>query len=366
MNEFILEVNGNNYLNWTSISIQRSVDSFSGSFNFSSTDTESSDYPIKVSDSVRVIVDNVPLITGFVDEVEDGFDLSSHTISVRGRDNVRNLIDTDIPNAWKENVTEIPDFLTLCRLIIRNTNNNDIQLVNVAGTIPPFREEELEESETGQKAMDFLSSFARKRSLYLNTDGRGALRIYRPQNISAFDSLVLLRDRDDPRNNIKRRSVRFSHAERFRNVVVRSQEDSAEGIFDFSGSDAVGNAVDSEISDGRNLEIISEELMTDSECAQRAREEVNIRRARTTSYTCTVAGASQSNGVLWDYGLVVTLVDEIARIFGKFFIRSVTITRSLSEGTNTVLELAPADAYKVIATLTQQDLRLTDLGEKYR
>lgn len=365
MSNIILKVNGKNYGNWTSLSIRRSVDEFSGSFSFESTDTLAQDYPIRDGDAVQVLVNGTAMVTGFVDEIYASISGNDHNITVRGRDNVRNLIDTSIPNDWKQNVSadSITSFEQLCSLVIQGTGN-DIALSNVAGTISPFEEDELQEAETGQKAMQFLSSFARKRNVYLNTDGKGVFRIYRPQSVNATDDLLL--QTNSRRNNIKSRRYRHSSADRFRTVNVRSQEDSGGGAFDFEAPDASGTATDTEISTGRTLEIISEEEMTAAECEERAKEEVNIRRARATEYTCVVAGAVQSDGTPWDYGLTARLVDDKAGIQGRFFIRSVEISRTIDNGTNTTLTLVPPDAYKVKSELTATDKRVASLGTKYQ
>lgn len=372
MANFLLKVNNKNYPNWTSLSITRSVDQFCGSFNFVSTDSEAQNYPIKEGDNVQVLINEHTVLTGFVDEVDASFDTGSHSISVRGRDNVGNLIDSDIPNTWKNSLAQtssvfqpvtISDYIKLCQVVIQATENN-IPVLNVAGSIQPFTTDEVKEPDTGQKAIDFLSSFARKRNLYLNTDGQGSLRIYRPLNVRANDDLILLQG-NDRRNNILSRNVKFSQQDRFRNIVVRSQEDSSSGSYDFGGSDPSGSAIDTGVNAGRHLEIMAEESMTSAECKKRAEEEVNIRRARSIEYSCTVADSVQSNGALWDYGLRVRLVDEIAGINGIYFIRSVNHSMSLTGGTVANLVLASADAYRVIAELTDQEKRKTNLGAKY-
>lgn len=366
MTEIILKVNEKNYSNWTALSIRRSVDEFCGSFSFTSTDTQEQGYPVKRGDPVEILVNGVKRVVGFVDKIRADYSTSAHSITVMGRDNTSNVIDSDVPNNWKvaENVTKIKDFPTLCRFILNATGNRDIPIVNAAGRITPFTDEEKQEAEPGQKAMDFLSSFAAKRNVYLNTDGSGAFRIFLPQNIPATDSISLVKTTPN-RNNVLSRTFSEDDADRYRRITVRSQENSSGGFYDFEAADATGTATDSGVRTGRILDFIAEETMTDAECRNRARQEVNIRRARSTEYVCTVAGAVQSDGAPWDYGLTVSVVDEVADINGTFFIRSATTTKSIDRGTITTLVLVPPDAYKVKAELTAQDKRKTNLGTKY-
>lgn len=366
MSEIILKVNDKNYANWTELSIRRSVDEFCGSFAFTSTDTQDQGYPVKRGDAVEVLVDGVTKVKGFIDQIRADYSIGSHTISVVGRDNVSNVIDSDVPNNWKvaENVTKIKGFETMCRFILNATGNRDIPIVNEAGTIPNFTDEEKQEAEPGQKAMDFLASFARKRNVYLNTDGNGAFRIFRPQSNPATDSISLVKTIPN-QNNVLSRTFVSGEADRYRTVVVRSQENPSGGFYDFTAADATGTATDSDVRSGRILDFMAEETMTNAECKNRAKEEVNIRRARSVEYTCTVAGASQSDGTPWDYGFTIAVADETADIFGTFFIRSATITKSLDRGTITQLVLVPPDAYKVKDELTAQDRRKTNLGTKY-
>lgn len=364
MTEIAIKVNEKTYANWTSLSIHRSVDEYCGSFMFTSTDSEDQGYPVKAGDEVVVLIDNNQIVTGYVDRIYVPFDIGSHEVSVAGRDNVQDLIDGDIPNNWKtaQGVTKIRNFVKMCEFIIKATGN-DIDVVNTAGTITPFTDEEIQEAESGQKAMDFLSSFARKRNLYLNTDGKGNFRIYRPESIRATDDLIFIRGNNS--NNILGRNYTKDLVERYNKITVRSQENASSGFYDFEAADASGYAIDSEIRTGRQLDFTSEESMTAAECKKRAEEQINILRARSIEYSCRVAGAVQSDGTPWDYGLVTNVVDERAEINGEFFIKQVTITRSIDMGTITNLVLVPPDAFKVKAELTVQDTRKSSLGKKY-
>lgn len=366
MAEIILKVNDKNYGNWTALSIRRSVDEFCGSFSFTSTDTQGQGYPVKRGDSVEILVNDVKRVTGFVDKIRADYSMGSHNITVMGRDNTSNVIDSDVPNNWRvaQGVTKIKNFTNLCRFILNATGNRDIPIVNAAGRIANFTDEEKQESEPGQKAMDFLASFAAKRNVYLNTDGAGSFRVYLPQNIPATDSISLVRTTPN-QNNVISRSFSEDEADRYARITVRSQENSSGGFYDFEAADAMGTATDAGVRSGRVLDFISEETMTNAECKNRAKQEVNIRRARSTEYVCTVAGAAQSDGTPWDYGFTVSVADEAADIYGTFFIRSATTSKSIDRGTITTLVLVPPDAYKVKDELTAQDKRKTSLGTKY-
>jgi prophage tail gpP-like protein len=348
---FAISVNGNPYVLWQNATVQRSLNSNAGAFSLSSSSTTPvSEYPVKEGDAIQITVGGVKKITGFVDEVTSEQEKDVHTVTVSGRDNTCDLIDSSVPDSAK--VTEGPvSLLALCNKVI-TALGADIKVIETVSGIDDFTSEDLQAVETADKCMSYLVSFARKRQVYLVPDGFGKLLIYRPNpGFMASDHLV--NTRNNQGNNVLSFDTVRSMAQRYNKIICRSQDN-----FGFNpladilggGDDRNGEAIDADIRESRYLEIISEESMDDTECKNRAAEESNLRRAAGKQYKATVAGVKQSSGLLWDIGQFVNINDEFAGWVGVFLIESVMYTQNARQGTKTVLSCVPPDAYQVEAS----------------
>lgn len=367
MSNFEIRINGNPFGLWKSATVQRSIDSNCGAFRFSnSTSSPVTDYAVKVGDFVEIIVSETRIVAGFVDEISGSQDQSSHTIQVSGRDNVSDLIDSSVPDSAK--VTDGP--VTLKKLIenIIDALGAKISVTSNVGNIKQFTKEELQAAGSGDNCMSYLVNFARKRQVYLVTDGAGGLIIYRPDKAIKASS-PLLHKQGGLNNNVTSYSFRQSIQGRFNKYVCRSQDNV--GFDEFAkwfngGVNRNGNVTDSQIRSTRYLEFQAEQTMDDKTCAERAAEESNLRRALGINYTASVPGATQSNGVVWDFGQFVFVDDEYAGIRGTWLIKSVEYAIDVSAGTRTQLTLVPPDAYQVTPEPTAENKRTSKTGSVYR
>jgi prophage tail gpP-like protein len=217
-----------------------------------------------------------------------------------------------------------------------------------------FTEDELESAGSAEKCMEYLVNFARKRQVYLVPDGSGNLLIFRPDT-SNKASEPLINRIGSSTNNVKKSFVTRSQQNRFRKILCRSQDNF--GVDPFADSDGEGTdrndkAEDGQIRATRYLEIQAEETMTKDECGERAAEEVNIRRAMGQPYTATVAGHSQPDGTVWDFGQFVSVCDELAGVKGERLIKSVEWSEDTRQGSRTRMVCVQSDAYQVVAEPT--------------
>ncbi len=363
MSEFIIRANNKIFTEWKSVTVKRGIDQFCGEFSFISSDNQLEGYPIKVGDLVDISINGEIKVRGYVDEINSAFSKDTHDINVSGRDVIQDLIDSTLPiKAF--NSTNLKN---LCLEVI-DALGVDIQVIDQTTGLSDFDFGETYDAETGQPCMEFLASFARKRNVFLNSNGNNGLVMFQPQGIRATTPLLNLKE-SDPRNNIKSRVVKISHQGRFNKYAPKSQYNFAVTPTEDYGSSGVnqtGIAIDDEIRDTRYFEFQTEEFMSDEECQNRANEEANIRRAYGTSYTAVVAEVSQTDGSLWDYGLIVSINDEPAGISGGFIIREVQYSKSKDGGSETTLVCSLPDAYKVTAVPNAVDSKKAKIGDKYQ
>jgi len=355
-----ISINGLPYKLFESVTLSRSIDNASGSFRIETSSNAPDKFPINRGDVISISINGFSKLSGFIEDIDKAGDNESHTIIMVGRDNTCDLIDSTVPDPSKFIDIEI-SLKKLAETLISDLGIQ-MQVEDDSGQTNIFSIDDPQAAESGDVAMEYLQSFSRKKQVFLIPSGDGKLIIFRPGNEVATTDLI--HRCNDNRNNVKSYKVRQSQQSRYNQYYVRSQDNyGADDNADYStaGTKRTGIVTDDSIRSGRYLEIVAEESMDDATCLERAKEEANIRRARSTSYSCVVAGNVQADGTPWDIGQTVTVKDEIASVKGSFIIRSVEYSLSNEAGTQTNIVCAPIDAYKVQPLETAGDKRVSSM-----
>lgn len=351
---FEIRVNGKLFTLWETAELSRSIDVNAGTFQFTSSNVVPSDYPVRAGDRVQVVINGVPKLTGFAESITIENAIDNHSISVEGRDNTCDLIDSSVPDAVK--MIEPPfDLRELCQRVIQTLGAN-IPVINSVGSDVLFSGEEAEfddpdvedgqsGSDSGRKCMDMLVSFARKKQIYLVTNGQGGLLIYRPGSVRS--ATKLLNERNGSNNNIKKATANFRHQDRFHTYRITSQDNFSRGDYEDESVERNSQAIDSEIRSSRYLEFQAEESMANADLVRRVIEEINLRKAQSIEYTAMLQGVTQENMELWDFGMLVSLKDDFVDMRGLFLIRAVEYRVSLQDGIEVQLTLTIPEGYNV-------------------
>lgn len=357
---FEISVNGKIFTNWKTARLTRTIDENSGKFQFSSSNVVPANYPVRAGDAVQILIKGQPKLTGFCDTLESAVEDGVDTITVTGRDNTADLIDSSMPDAVKS--LQGPLSMSGLTTKVISALGATIGVTDSVPNIAEFGELEFFGSDAGKNCMVFLTDFARKRQIYLIPDGRGNLEIFRP--VEVIQPGLIMNRRDNPENNVISSSVRFDHSQRFGKYSSRSQDNfGADPDADYEfGVDRKGESIDDQIRSSRFIEIQPEESMTETETKDRSVEELNIRRARSTSYKAVVAGVERSSDLLWDIGQLTKVDDDFSGMVGVFLTRSVDYSVDRNTGTRTTLTLAPPEAYNVRLS-TQGDARRAQQGD---
>ena len=134
-NSVFLEVDGKLYQGFKEINYYKNIEDLSGSFSFIATTQDKNFTPFKGQEVCKIIIDDVPVITGYIESITYSYDNSSHIISVNGRDKTSDVIDNSV-------IGNI-DFKAPIKLetIIENVlkeANLDINVINEAGALKAF------------------------------------------------------------------------------------------------------------------------------------------------------------------------------------------------------------------------------------
>jgi len=361
-----LEISGNRYDGFTSINVFKSIETISGSFNFSATSDNVFVFPIQVGSSCRVLIDNNPVITGNIENVSVSYDSGTHSLQISGRDKTCDIIDSTVVG-----VKEFSGPISLTQIISKSLTDNSItgiSIINNTGTIANFEDSDLFGAEVGETLFSFIEKYARKRQVLLSSDGDGNIILNRAGNTKAIVSLENIIDGQT--NNIKSGNISYDFTQRFNKYIMQSQLNNA-ALFDESGTTTgnavsqTGEATDNKIRSSRQMEIVSGSSDSNVTLQDLATWHSNLRRVRGTTYSVLVQGFYQDEAKsrLWAANELVQVVDDFADVRATLLIQSVEYNFSLDGGSTTSINLVDKDAYTLQANITAAEQRVNDKGD---
>lgn len=348
--------NGVKYLPWESATFNRSLDSNCGQFSIVGSNPFDEAYPLRIADRVQIVINNISVIDGYIDKITASGDMDGHRLTIAGRDKVSDLIDSSMPDSVKS--IKGPISLKAMAEKIIAALGASIKVIDDTGGIEPFAAGDLQAAESGQRCMDFLVNFARKRQVYLITNGSGDLVIFKPRGQKV--KTQLLHRRNSPSNNVKTAALDVDVSGRFATYVVRSQNNTASDPlagYTKKNVSVTGSVTDSEIRSSRYRELQGEEAMNADECTRRADEESNLRRAKGLQYTAVLQGGSQDDGSPWDIGFLVDAFDDYNGVRGELLMFAVATSIDMNNGSETTIGCSPADAYRAVAKPSRKTRR---------
>lgn len=402
----VLKVDGVPYKNFISVTVNRSMDAMSGSFDFVATIDSFKKFPIKLQDEVVVEINGTTVITGFIEVVEPSYTTDTHQIRLSGRDKTGDVIDSSVIESvsFKER--------QLRNVIFKLLENNKIPVKNIrsiqAGTKAnegvigiidlaepeKFNENAIQGAVVGENLFEVIDKYCMKRQVLASTDGFGNIVLTRASKkileINGNEVKLIHKDITQQasliegvsgttiltrQNNILSASSRYSTENRFNLYIVKSQKNPNEfngtsfvpssSIVDQSGSAndlGIGTSKEA-IRASRSLVISADNANVKKTADKRADWEANVRRARSQTYTCTVQGFSIKEGSneIWQTNRLVQVEDDKTDINGELLIRSVLYSFSL-EGSKTTMELISPDSFTPEPNQTSLKAKTNKLG----
>jgi prophage tail gpP-like protein len=341
-----LEVNGVAYENFTAASAELRLDALSNTFAFEAVSVAGTPLPFKGGEACRVLIDDDPVVTGYIEVVDVNYDTRDHSISITGRDKTGDLLDSNISS-----LSDLRAPISLKGVIEQIIKHLEIDLTVIDNATPALfnAAEDLGAPEPGENAFEFIEGLARKRQVLLTSDSDGNIVITQATAVDSGAALQNIIGATD--NNILSGTVSYDRTGRFNiyrfaatlnpiALLSAGQTDLAELV------DQGDGITDADIRTGRQLVLIAEGPSSKDENNRRATWEANIRRARGRVYSVTVAGHRHAGftGKLWTINTLVTVKDEFADIDAQMLINSVSFNFDQG-GRTTTLTLVEKDAY---------------------
>lgn len=341
-----LEVNGIQYGRFTQASAVISLDSIARGFSFTAVSTDGLPLPFKGGEPCRVIVDGTPILDGFIEVVNVDYDARGHTITIEGRGKTGDLVDSSLAGK------EINPPISLKKIIegVIAEIGLDIAVIDNTG-IEDFNEaEDKLGPAVGENAFQFIERLARKRQVLLTSNSDSDVVITRSEPTAIDVNLQNIVGSDS--NNIISGTVNYNRTQRFRDYLVKSQQNTSSLVFSGNAdlSDVVdqgGSALDEDVRTGRQLVMKAEKASSNDQATERAIWEANLRRTRSQVYSANVNEYRTKAGELWSVNKLVTITDQFADIDARMLINSIQFKFGTTEGRQTVLGFVDKDAYQV-------------------
>ena len=331
MAEILLQVGGVNYGGWTAVSVTRSIETIAGAFDISCTENvggEAAQWPLRPNQSCKILVGGQTVIDGYIDKVSIDISDSSHGISVSGRDKTGDLVDcaaVHSPAQWRN--IKLLDLVK----ILAAPFGLDVVLETTAET--PLAVFKLEPAETAFAAIER----ACKLRGVLPVQARGALVLTHVGTEKTDTPLVY-------GGNIKSATADFDFSNRFSSYTVSGQRAGNDNDNGKAAAHVKEQVADSGIARYRPFVKQADGQATPALAKRQAEWEKQVREARSTTLSCTVAGWTQQGGRVWDINQLAAVEAAPLGVNGEMLVSAVEYTYDDSCEI-TKLELKRPDAY---------------------
>ncbi len=334
MDELALSVAGTLYKGWENVVVTRSIEQMASTFSVGFAELWNVDgepIPINEGDAVIVKAANEELITGYVDDSNISYGVTTHTMSVTGRSLTGDLVDCAAiykTGQWlKSKIDTIAK--NLCKPF-------SVDVITTGDMGAKFKKISIQD---GESVHELLGRLAKMRALMLIDTPKGELHLTRVGARKV--STVLERG-----VNILTGSKRGSMRDRYSEYTIKAQ---ISGDDTTNGKDAT---IKRSISDERVRRYRPTILTADTEDTGKELEdsvkwERNRRAGGARRVSYTALGWRDDDEMLWEPNTLVDVTDKLLRVSGELLIVSVKYQRS-SAGTTTLLELARKEAFDLI------------------
>ena len=366
-----IAINGIPYTDFVNAAVTVSLESLANDFSF--TASAVGDFPpLRQGDAVTVTVDDIAVLTGFIDEVSGEDREGGHLVTYTGRDKTSDLLDSQI-NVMDD--IRAADNLTLKRIIEAVIKHLGLSLNVVDSLNPaPFNEaEDIIAPKVGQNAFEFIAAFAAKRQALLSSTSDGDILITQSSPSDSGAAVQRLKGADS--NNILTQSWVLNASLRFNKYIHRGQLDpSALNFGGESDSTAVedqgGEAIDSDIRAGRQSVKVESDVSgigtfgvktslsySSEQLKDRAKWTKQLAIAKANRFTCAVKGHQKPkveegrvvgpNGGVWQANTLVQVNSDVADIDRKMLLNTLTFSQGEAQPTITTLECVERNVYTI-------------------
>lgn len=340
MNNVELKVDGKIFSGWTSVTVNRSIETMAGYFDLgvnvqTSTDLSS----LAPGKPFTLSIDGQTVITGYTDGRRRQMGADSMKITIAGRDKTADLIDCAAiykGGQWKKRTLE-----QIARDLCQPYGVAVRWELTDAESAAPFTSFTLDHSETVYEA---LGRAARARGVLITSNAAGDL-VFTRADESHSDRLVL-------GENLLSVDFDEDYRDRFSEYTVKGHGRSNGKVGDTVDARTIasqkGTATDSAITRYRPMIILADSKIDAQSATARALREQRRRLAKSVTFEAQLDGWTRSNGQIWMPNILAEIdASKFAIQTGPLLVSKVVLILDDREGVKTTLTLAPRDGFLV-------------------
>ncbi|EAP3945688.1 baseplate protein [Salmonella enterica] len=340
MNNVELKVDGKIFSGWTSVTVNRSIETMAGYFDLgvnvqTSTDLSS----LAPGKPFTLSIDGQTVITGYTDGRRRQMGADSMKITIAGRDKTADLIDCAAiykGGQWKKRTLE-----QIARDLCQPYGVAVRWELTDAESAAPFTSFTLDHSETVYEA---LGRAARARGVLITSNAAGDL-VFTRADESHSDRLVL-------GENLLSVDFDEDYRDRFSEYTVKGHGRSNGKVGDTVDARTIasqkGTATDSAITRYRPMIILADSKIDAQNATARALREQRRRLAKSVTFEAQLDGWTRSNGQIWMPNILAEIdASKFAIQTGPLLVSKVVLTLDDREGVKTTITLAPRDGFLV-------------------
>jgi len=345
--DIVMQLGTSDFTGWKSISVQRTMESFCGSFTVELVDKQgSATNQITEGIATKLFVKedlfgaNYPLINGYIDGVKLKLSGQSTQMSIQGRDITCDMIDSAAiapSNTWTK-----AKFSKIIRAIV-------LPFGITVDTSQLIIDEEIDKFtlQNGETAYEAIERLCRSQAVLPLTDFEGNLLLtYSADTTVKADEDLVVGD------NVLEVEREASWADRYSEYFCRGQRSGKGKAWDGRITQMVAVATDLAIDRYRPMVFMSENKATDRNLQSRVNWEAQVRAGRGTFYNVVVQGWFQHNAItraktrLWTVNERVNIKVPRWGVDEQQLITAVDYHIDESGGRKTRLVLKNVDVYK--------------------
>lgn len=340
MNNVELKVDGKIFSGWTSVTVNRSIETMAGYFDLgvnvqTSTDLSS----LAPGKPFTLSIDGQTVITGYTDGRRRQMGADSMKITIAGRDKTADLIDCAAiykGGQWKKRTLE-----QIARDLCQPYGVAVRWELTDAESAAPFTSFTLDHSETVYEA---LGRAARARGVLITSNAAGDL-VFTRADESHSDRLVL-------GENLLSVDFDEDYRDRFSEYTVKGHGRSNGKVGDTVDARTIasqkGTATDSAITRYRPMIILADSKIDAQNATARALREQRRRLAKSVTFEAQLDGWTRSNGQIWMPNILAEIdASKFAIQTGPLLVSKVVLTLDDREGVKTTITLVPRDGFLV-------------------
>jgi len=336
--EIELVIEGVSYGGWKMLQVNLSMNQIAGAFGFTVTDKFPGNFgkwAIKMGDECVVGLSGTELINGYVDQINIGYDATSHNIQISGRDKTADLVDCSAvseQNEWKK--------ITVKSIVKRLCDQHSIEVVVDSSVAADAAKVEASfKFNEGETVAEAIRRVCESKGILPITYGDGKLTLTRAGVTKASDTLVF-------GENIKSGDLEQSDMDRYSNYIAKAQGTGNDNLTVVDFTQPIGNLEDNVIERYRPLVILSDKKVDNAGAKDLARWEARNRAGQSRALSYVVQGWLQSNDEPWKINRIVEVNDSFLNLQKEFLISALNFSLTES-GSETMITLVHPNTYEL-------------------